>query len=423
MYKINKIKAFQIFDSRGTPTIETSIETGFGNFKASVPSGASTGEREAVELRDGGKAFNGKGVSHAIDNVNDVLKVVVSGMDCRKQREIDEAMIKEDNTPNKKKLGANAILSVSLATARAGAVARNLELYKYISQLSGRKIAMPVPVLNIINGGKHAGNSLDFQEYQIVPAKFKSFTEAFNAGTDVFHKLKENLAKKYGKSAINVGDEGGFAPNLSKVEEPIDEMLRAIESLGFSEEIFISMDVAASSFYNSETKKYLVEGKNISADALLEEYEALLKSYPIISIEDPFDENDFESWKMICKKLGKKVQILADDLTVSQKRYVDESIIEKRANALLLKVNQVGTLTEAIDSAKTAFDAGWNVQVSHRSGETNDKFIADLSVGLGCGQIKTGAPCRGERLAKYNRLLEIDSIQKIPFLGKKAFKN
>jgi enolase len=422
MYSIKSISAMQIFDSRGGPTIETIVKTGFGNFKASVPSGASTGEREAIELRDGGKIFGGKGVLRAVDNVNEVLNVVVSGMDCRKQKEIDELMISEDNSFKKSKLGANSILSVSLAVAKAGAVAKNIELYDYISQISKRQSVMPVPVLNIINGGKHAGNSLDFQEYQIIPAKFKSFTDAFNAGVEVFQKLKQNLEKKYGKSSINVGDEGGFAPNLSKVEEPIDEILKAVEALGFSEEIFIGLDVAASSFYDSKSKKYIVEGKALGVDDLISEYDELLKCYPILSIEDPFDENDFESWKLINSKMGKKLQIVADDLTVSQKEYVEDSISKKQANTLLLKVNQVGTVTEAIDSAKTAFFAEWNVQVSHRSGETNDKFIADFAVGLGGGQIKAGAPCRGERLAKYNRLLEIDSKQKIPFIGKKAFK-
>ncbi len=419
MYEIKEVKARQIFDSRGNPTVEAEIYTGFGRFKAKVPSGASTGEREAKELRDGGKAFGGKGVTKAVQNINEILNVVVSGKDCREQKEIDQAMIDEDGTPNKAKLGANAILAVSLAVCRAGAVARNLELYQYVSQLSGRKLAMPVPVLNIINGGKHAGNELDFQEYQIVPVGFKTYAESFFAGVEVFQELKKNLQKKYGKSAINVGDEGGFAPQLSKVEAPIDEILKAVESLGYSGKISVGLDVAASEFFDSG--KYVVEGKALDAAALLTEYEALITSYPIISIEDPFAQNDFGSWTGMVTKLGKRVQIVGDDLTVSQKKYVEESIAAKRANALLLKVNQVGTLTEAIESAKTAYAAGWNVQVSHRSGETCDSFIADLAVGLGCGQIKTGAPCRGERISKYNRLLRIsEKVSEFP--GKKAFK-
>jgi enolase len=435
MYKIKDVKARQIFDSRGNPTIECTVTTLFGKFIASVPSGASTGSREAKELRDGSKAFNGLGVSRAVQNINEVLSVVVKGKDCRNQKEVDEALIKEDGTPLKEKIGANAILAVSLAVAKAGAITckpsfvdrknrPRCELFEYLSDISGRKPVLPIPALNIINGGKHAGNEIDFQEYQILPIKFKSFSEAFSAGVEVFHELKNNLKEKYGKSAINIGDEGGFAPQMNKVEEPIDAMLKAIESCGYAGQIGIGLDVAASSFAKDDgTGKtlYSVEGKNLSYDKLIEEYKALVDSYQIVSIEDPFDEKDFSAWTELTALLGKRVQILADDLTVSQKKIVSDSISEKRANALLLKVNQVGTLTEAIDSALTAFDAGWNVQVSHRSGETNDSFIADLAVGLGCGQIKSGAPCRGERLAKYNRLLKIESENKISFIGKKAF--
>ena len=423
MYEIKSIRARQIFDSRGNPTVECELKTGFGRFVSAVPSGASTGIREAKELRDGGKAFGGLGVDNAIRNVNEVLSVAVRGVDCREQRKIDDLLIKEDGTPNKEKLGANALLSVSLACAKAGAVAKKQELYEYLAELSGRKPSLPVPALNIINGGKHAGNGIDFQEYQLLPLKFRSFWEAFSAGVEVFQKLKKNLEKKHGKSAINVGDEGGFAPQLKKVEEPLDEILSAVEACGYSSEMALAMDVAASSFVNESDfgATYNVEGKKISADALLNEYEALLGNYQIASIEDPFAESDYSSWEKMMGKLGKRVQIMGDDLTVSQKRFVEESIQKKRANALLLKVNQVGTLSEAIDSANTAFSAGWSVQVSHRSGETNDSFIADLSVGLGCGQIKSGAPCRGERLAKYNRILAIEENAKLKYAGKSAF--
>jgi enolase len=420
MYEIKAVGARQIFDSRGNPTVECTIKTGFGRFKASVPSGASTGTREAVELRDGEKEFNGLGVSRAIQNVNEILSVVVKGRDCRRQKEIDSLLVKEDGTPNKSKLGANALLSVSLAAAKAGAAAENMELYDYISELSSRNPLMPVPALNIINGGKHAGNSLDFQEYQILPVGFNSFKEAFSAGVEVFHQLKRNLEKNYGRSAINVGDEGGFAPQLRKVEEPIDEILKAVESVGYAKEIMIGLDVAASSFFMGG--KYLVEKKSLGIVSMLEEYETLLKYYPIASIEDPFAESDYHAWEEIVKKLGKRVQILADDLTVSQEALVAEAVQRNRANALLLKVNQVGTLTEALESTALALNSNWNVQVSHRSGETNGTFIADLAVGIGCGQIKSGAPCRGERLAKYNRLLEIEDSSGALFAGRKAFK-
>ena len=423
MYEIRAVKARQIFDSRGNPTIECEVKTGFGRFIAAVPSGASTGTREAKELRDGGKRFNGLGVTNAVRNVNEVLSVAVRGRDCRKQTEIDANLIKEDGTPFKEKLGANALLAVSLAVAKAGAVAQKKELYDYLAQMSGRTPSLPVPALNIINGGKHAGNKIDFQEYQLLPLKFKTFEEAFGAGVEVFHVLKKSLEKKYGKGAINVGDEGGFAPQLSKVEEPLDEILGAVETAGYASQMALAMDVAASSFANTTDfgTTYTVEGKKISSDALLKEYEALLDSYPIVSIEDPFSEDDYGAWEKMTGKLGKRLQIMGDDLTVSQKRFVEESISKKRANALLLKVNQVGTLSEAVESANTAFSAGWGVQVSHRSGETNDAFIADLAVGLGCGQIKSGAPCRGERLAKYNRILAIEENSKIKYVGKSAF--
>ncbi|MDD3159525.1 MAG: phosphopyruvate hydratase [Candidatus ainarchaeum sp.] len=426
MYSIKSVIARQIFDSRGFPTIETTIKTSFGRFKAAVPSGASTGEKEALELRDKEKAFNGKGVNKAIANVNNVLANAVIGKDCRNQQEIDDVMIKLDGTDNKSVLGANAILSVSLAIAKAGAVvsSSSRELYVYLSKLSNKQMCLPVPALNIINGGKHAGNDLDVQEYQILPIKFNSFEESFSAGVEVFQELKKSLETKYGKSATNVGDEGGFAPNLSKIEEPLDEIYSVIEKLGYAGQIGLAMDVAASSFSKKDSSiKYGLEKYDLTGDQLLDEYKALCQIYPIVSIEDSFDENDYVMWKKIISEIGHKVQIVADDLTVSQKKFVLDSIENKRANALLLKVNQVGTLSEAIDSANTALKANWNVQVSHRSGETNDSFIADLAVGLGTGQIKSGAPCRGERIAKYNRILQIEKESDIKFIGKKAFPN
>ena len=435
MYKIKNVSARGIFDSRGNPTIECVVKTSFGKFVASVPSGASTGKREAVELRDGGKKFGGLGVNKAVRNINEVLSVVVKGMDCREQNKIDKALIDEDGTKDKSKFGANAILAVSLAVCKAGAVAckseieskdecKRRDVFEHIATLSGRKFSLPVPALNIINGGKHAGNNLDFQEYQVVPYGFDSFKDALGAGVEIFHELGKKVLEDYGKGAVNVGDEGGFAPQMSKVEEPLDEILKAIETLGYAGKVGIGIDVAASSFSKKDdTGKFIyeLEGHRLNSEKLLDEYSALLDIYPLVSIEDPFNEADYSAWELICSKLGKRVQILADDLTVSQKKYVRESIDNKRANALLLKVNQVGTVSEAIESANVAFDAKWDVQVSHRSGETNDTFIADFAVGLGCGQIKSGAPNRGERIAKYNRLLKIEEENQIPFVGKKAF--
>ncbi len=424
MYSVRKVFARQIFDSRGNPTIECEVKTGFGKFIASVPSGASTGSKEAVELRDNEKEFNGKGVKNAVRNVNEILSVAIQGLDCREQKNIDDALIKEDGSENKSKLGANALLSVSMACAKAGAIATKKELFQYVAELSGREQVLPIPALNIINGGQHAGNELDFQEYQLLPIKFDSFKEAFSAGVTVFHQLKNNLQKSYGGESINVGDEGGFAPRMSKVEEPIDEILRAVEETGFAGRVAVALDVAASSFSRKQDDgkiTYVVEDKVLSMEQLLDEYNALIQSYNIVSIEDPFDEDDFVAWKEMNSRLGKRVQIVGDDLTVSQEKFVRKAIDEKMANALLLKVNQVGTITEAINSAKIAFENDWGVQVSHRSGETNEKFIADFSVGLGCGQIKSGAPCRGERLAKYNQLLKIEEEYLIPFIGKKAF--
>jgi len=435
MYGIRDVIAREIFDSRGNPTVECAVKTSFGKFIASVPSGASTGKREAIELRDKEKEFGGLGVKKAVRNVNEILSVVVKGMDCREQNAVDKALIDEDGTKNKSKFGANAILAVSMAVCKAGAVACKSELeskdeckrrdvFEHISCLSNRKLLLPVPALNVINGGKHAGNGLVVQEYQIVPYGFNSFKDAFFAGVEVFHELKDNLLENFGTSAINVGDEGGFAPQMSKIEEPLDEILKAIESKGYAGKIGIALDVAASSFSKKDdTGKFIyeIEGHRLNSEKLLDEYFALLDSYPLISIEDPFHEDDFLAWEAICSKLGKRVQIVGDDLTVSQKKYVKESVENKRANALLLKVNQVGTVSEAIESAQVAFDAKWGVQVSHRSGETNDYFIADLAVGLGCGQIKTGAPSRGERIVKYNRLLKIEEENKISFVGKKAF--
>lgn len=426
MYSIKDLKARQIFDSRGVPTVECQLKTIFGCFIDSVPSGASTGEKEAKELRDGEKKFNGKGVSKAVRNIDEVFSSVLKGKDCRNQKEIDDILIKEDGTSDKSKYGANSILAVSLANARAGAIAsKKRELWEYIAQISGRKPILPVPVLNIINGGKHAGNKLDFQEYQIIPYKFKTFNEAFGVGVEIYQQLKKDLEKDFGKNAINIGDEGGFAPNFSKVEEPIDQILKAIETTGHASSVGIGLDVAASSFskYQDDGKiTYVVEDKTLTKEQLIVEYEALIKSYNILSIEDPFDENDFLAWGELNKKIGKKVQILSDDLTVSQIPHIKTAVEKNLANALLLKPNQVGTVTEAIESALFAIENGFEVQVSHRSGETISSFISELAVGIGASQIKAGAPARGERVAKYNKLLKIEENSELGFAGKNAFK-
>jgi len=426
MYDIKAVRARQIFDSRSIPTIECEVKTGFGRFTASVPSGTSTGAREAVELRDGGSELAGNSVHHAVQNVNEILSVVVCGKDCREQKEIDDLLIAEDGTENKSKLGANALLAVSLAVARAGAVASNKELFNYIAEMSGKKPVIPVPALNVINGGAHASNELPFQEYQILPLKFASFNEALTAGIEVYQTLKENLLKKYGKSAINVGFEGGFAPQVSKIETPLDEISKALESTNHVDEFALAMDVAANSFskYQDDGKiTYSVEGHTLSQEQLMAEYKELIGAYRIVSIEDPFDEKHFSAWEEMTKQFGKRLQIVADDLTVSRESIVSEMIENKRANSLLLKVNQVGTLSGAIDSAKLALSSEWSVQVGNRSGETNDSFIADLAVGLGCGQIKSGAPCRGERLAKYNHLLCLEDEFSLAYSGKKSFPN
>ncbi|MBT4192410.1 MAG: phosphopyruvate hydratase [Candidatus Diapherotrites archaeon] len=426
MYDIKAVRARQIFDSRSIPTIECEVKTGFGRFTASVPSGTSTGAREAVELRDGGGELAGNSVHHAVQNVNEILSVVAKGKDCREQKEIDDLLIAEDGTENKSKLGANALLAVSLAVARSGAVASNKELFNYLADMVGKKPIIPVPALNVINGGAHASNELPFQEYQILPLKFKSFNEALTAGVEVYQKLKENLLKKYGKSAINVGFEGGFAPQVSKIETPLDEISKALESTNHVDEFALAMDVAANAFSKHQDDgkiTYAVEGHTLTSEQLIAEYGELIKAYRIVSIEDPFDETHLSAWEEFNKKFGKRLQIVADDLTVSQESIVSEMIENKRANALLLKVNQVGTLSGALDSAKLALSSNWNVQVGNRSGETNDCFIADLAIGLGCGQMKSGAPCRGERLAKYNHLLRLEEEFSLAYSGKKSFPN
>jgi len=404
MSKIQKIRAREILDSRGNPTIEVEVKVRGKYFRAAVPSGASTGANETLELRDEEKRYGGKGVQKAIRNVENKIAPKLKGKDCRKQKEIDELMIKLDGTENKSKLGANATLGVSLACARAGAFCKKNKLYEYISYLSNRKISLPKPFFNVINGGKHADNKLSFQEFMISP-RMKSFRENLRAGSEIYQRLKKELHKKYGKGTTNVGDEGGFAPEkLHKVEDVFVMLRKVINDAGYKNKVEIAMDCAASEFFIKG--KYLVDGKKLSKERLLDYYLKLIKKYKIYSIEDPFEEEDFESFADLKELSG--IQIVGDDLTVTDVERIETAIMEGSCNCLLLKINQIGTLTEALEAANLALAAGWKVMVSHRSGETCDDFISDLAVGLGCGQIKAGAPCRGERTAKYNQLLRIE---------------
>ena len=418
-FKITKIKSRWILDSRGNPTVESDVFAGNIFARAAVPSGASTGVLEALELRDGGKAFLGKHVTKAVSNVNDVLGKKLLGFDVREQRNIDEEMFKIDGTDNKSKMGANAILSVSLSSAKLAAKLLQKPLFEYLNHLAfdseRDSYLLPLPCCNIINGGEHAGNNLAIQEFMVLPIGANSFSKAIQTVVEVYQILKKLLKQKYGPSAINVGDEGGFAPNLSLTSEAFDIIIEAIEAAGYSmgTDFVLGMDAAASEFY--QDGYYSIDGKKLNNEELLGYYEDLLSEYPLKSIEDPFDEKDFQSFSKLTAKIGRTIQIVDDDLTVTNIKILKKAIDEKAGNALLLKVNQIGSLTEAIDAAKMAFDNGFNVMVSHRSGETEDPFISDLAVGLCTGQLKSGATCRSERTSKFNQLLRIEEI-----LGSKA---
>ncbi|CAN4117208.1 unnamed protein product [Withania somnifera] len=423
MATIKSIKARQIFDSRGNPTVEVDVHVSNGVFaRAAVPSGASTGIYEALELRDGGSDYLGKGVSKAVNNVNSIIGPALIGKDPTDQTGLDNFMVHElDGTQNewgwcKQKLGANAILAVSLAVCKAGAAVRNVPLYKHIADLAGnKKLVLPVPAFNVINGGSHAGNKLAMQEFMILPVGAASFKEAMKMGCEVYHHLKAVIKKKYGQDATNVGDEGGFAPNIQENKEGLELLKTAIEKAGYTGKVVIGMDVAASEFYGKD-KSYDLNFKEenndgsqkISGDQLKDLYKSFVSEYPIVSIEDPFDQDDWETYAKLTTEIGEQVQIVGDDLLVTNPKRVAKAIAEKTCNALLLKVNQIGSVTESIEAVKMSKKAGWGVMTSHRSGETEDTFIADLAVGLSTGQIKTGAPCRSERLAKYNQLLRIE---------------
>ncbi len=413
-YKIMNIKSRWILDSRGNPTVETDIFAERTFARAAVPSGASTGVLEALELRDGGKAFLGKHVTKAVSNVNDIIAKKLIGFDVREQKKIDEEMLAIDGTENKSKLGANAILSVSLAVAKLAAKLSDKPLFEYLYELSYDKsredFLLPLPCCNILNGGEHAGNNLAIQEFMILPIGAKTFSNAIQNVVEVYQTLKGLLIRKYGKQAVNVGDEGGFAPNLSNTRKAMDVIIEAIEEAGFLEgtDFVLGIDAAASEFYKEGI--YHIDGRKLSEDELLQYYLDLIHDYPLSSIEDPFDEKAFRGFTKLTAKIDKSIQIVDDDITVTNINILERAIKEKAGNALLLKVNQIGSLTEAIKSAKMSFDNGFNVMVSHRSGETEDSFIADLAVGLCAGQIKTGATARSDRNCKYNQLLRIEEM-------------
>ena len=413
MFEIIDIKAREVLDSRGNPTIETEIITGGGYGSAIVPSGASTGKHEALELRDKNDRYNGKGVLNAVRNVNETITPLLIGMDIRKQREIDRVMIEEDGTENKNIFGANAILSVSLAAARCAADTINIPLYQYIGGLN--TYVLPVPMMNVINGGEHAGNELDFQEFMIMPVGANSFSEALRICAEVYHHMKKIVAKKYGKCSTNVGDEGGYAPPMKEISEPLEVIMSTLEELSYKDVVKIALDTASSTFYDEKTNTYNTMEKKMSSGELVDLFADVSSKYPIISLEDPMAEDDFEGFVEITKKLGKKIQIVGDDLFVTNKNRLSMGIKKGACNALLLKVNQIGSLTEAIDTASLAYRSGYSVVVSHRSGETEDTMIADIAVGISSGQLKTGAPSRSERCAKYNRLLWIEE-----YLGESA---
>ena len=417
----------EILDSRGNPTVEVEVYLEDGSMgRAAVPSGASTGAFEAVELRDGDKErYLGKGVSKAVENINEIISPEIIGMDAFDQIGIDKAMIALDGTPNKGKLGANAILGVSMATAKAAANTLGLPLYQYIGGVNAKQL--PVPMMNILNGGEHADNNVDIQEFMVMPVAAKSFKEALRTGAEIYHNLKKVLTSK--GLATGVGDEGGFAPNLKSNEEALQVIIEAIEAAGYKpgEEIKLAMDVAATELFDKETGKYNLKGEGVimSSAEFVDYYASLVEKYPIVSIEDGLDEEDWDGWKLMTEKLGDKIQIVGDDLFVTNVERLSRGIEAGSGNSILVKLNQIGSLTETLDTIQMANRAGYTCVISHRSGETADSMIADIAVAVNAGQIKTGAPARTDRVAKYNQLLriedELDYLSEYP--GMKAFFN
>jgi len=422
-FLIETLKAREILDSRGNPTVEVDLTTKAGiSVRAAVPSGASTGIHEACELRDGVKTrYLGKGVTKAVESVNTTLNEALKGMSVAEQKALDEKMIELDGTPNKSKLGANAILGVSLAAAKAAAAARGVPLFKHFADLAGNTgpMVLPVPCFNVVNGGSHAGNKLAFQEYFIIPVGAATFKEAMQIGAECYHTLKGIIKKKFGGDATLIGDEGGFAPPCD-ARGGCELVMEAIEKAGYKDKCQVGMDVAASEFktegkdeydlgtWYPEAEREADPGLKMTGAQLADFYAGLCKDFPLITIEDPFDQDDWEGWKVFTEKVGEPTQVVGDDLTVTNVSRVKKAIDDKACNALLLKVNQIGSVTESIDAVKMCKQAGWGVMCSHRSGETEDTTIADLAVGLCTGQIKTGAPCRSDRNAKYNQLLRIE---------------
>lgn len=412
MYKnlpIRDIYAREILDSRGNPTIEVEVLVGENIIgRASVPSGASTGKYEAVELRDGDERYRGLGVMRAVHHVNDAIAREIIGVNVFEQEKIDSILLKIDRTENKSNLGANAMLGVSLAVAKTAAKALDIPLYRYLGGVNAD--ILPVPMMNILNGGRHADNSVDVQEFMIMPVGANCFREALRMGTEVYHRLKEILKEE--KKETAVGDEGGFAPELSDAKEVLFFIVKAIETAGYKagKDIVLALDVAASELYDKGKKKYVFsgEGKVYSAEEMIDYYEELISEFPIVSIEDPLDEEDWEGWELLTTRLGQDIQLVGDDLFVTNTERLENGIRQHIANAILIKVNQIGTLTEAIKAVEMAKNAGYKVIISHRSGETEDSIIGDIAVGVNAGQIKTGAPCRSERTAKYNQLLRIE---------------
>ncbi len=405
-FEIKEVRAREILDCRGEPTVEVEVWTSGGCLgRAGVPSGRSTGRHEAFELRDGGDRYNGKGVLKAVKNASEIIGPALKGRDARKQREIDELMIELDGTENKSKLGANAIVGVSLAVAKAAAKAMGIPLYQKIGGPHAH--ILPVPFLNLINGGKLAATELDFQEHIVMPVGANTFSEAIRIGAEVYYELGKILAKKWGRHSLNVADEGGYTPlGMKDPREAFDAELKAIEELGYDNEFVLGLDVAASHLYDKRKKRYIIMGKEMTTQNLMELYEDLMSAYPVQSIEDPLEQEDFKGFAELTKKL--RIQIVGDDLFATNVKRLKEGIKLGAANALLLKVNQIGTLSEALDAAHLAFRNDYGVQVSERSGQTEDTWLADVTVGLNAGQIKTGAPCRSERTAQYNQLLRIE---------------
>ena len=427
MARIDEVYAREVLDSRGNPTVEVELWLDDDTMgRAIVPSGASTGVHEAVELRDGDKKrYGGKGVKQAVDNVHDIIAPAIIGMDVMDQPGLDRVLLELDGTENKGKLGANAILGVSMAAAHASADCLGLPLYQYLGGINAK--VLPVPMMNIMNGGEHADNSLDIQEFMILPVGAKSFSEALRMGAETFHALKSVLKADGMNTAV--GDEGGFAPNLKTNAEAIHYILKATKKAGFKpgKDIFLGMDVAASEFYDAETKTYNMKGEGVvrTADEQIEYYKELCAKYPILTIEDGMAEDDWAGWKKLTKALGKKVQLVGDDLFVTNTKRLEEGIKKGVANSILIKVNQIGTLTETFDAVEMAKRAGYTAVVSHRSGETEDTTIADIVVALNTGQIKTGSLSRTDRIAKYNQLLRIEDIlgDSAEYAGMSAFYN